>query len=161
MAYAEKRKDGYRLRASCGYDASGKQITRSKSWRPEPGGAAKRTEKELQTALVRFQEECDSCSISGNIKFSVFAAQWLKEYAEKTMKKSSIERMRKYAPRADAALGHLSMDKITTRHMQRFVNNLGEDGVNKTTGGGLKPKTIKTICLTFPRCFNTLSAWVC
>ena len=30
MAYAEKRKDGYRLRASCGYDASGKQITRSK-----------------------------------------------------------------------------------------------------------------------------------
>ena len=98
MAYAEKRKDGYRLRASCGYDASGKQITRSKSWRPEPG--------------------------------------W-------------------------SALGHLSMDKITTRHMQRFVNNLGEDGVNKTTGGGLKPKTIKTICLTFPRCFNTLSAWVC
>ena len=101
MAYAEKRKDGYRLRASCGYDASGKQITRSKSWRPEPGWSAKRTEKELQTALVRFQEECDSCSISGNIKFSVFA---------------------------DAALGHLSMDKITTRHMQRFVNNLGEDG---------------------------------
>lgn len=143
MAYAEKRKDGYRLRASCGYDASGKQITLSKSWRPEPGWSAKRTEKELQTALVRFQEECDSCSISGNIKFSVFAAQWLKEYAEKTMKKSSIERMRKYAPRADAALGHLSMDKITTRHMQRFVNNLGEDGVNKTTGGGLKPKTIK------------------
>lgn len=143
MAYAEKRKDGYRLRASCGYDASGKQITRSKSWRPEPGWSVKRTEKELQTALVRFQEECDSCSISGNIKFSVFAAQWLKEYAEKTMKKSSIERMRKYAPRADAALGHLSMDKITTRHMQRFVNNLGEDGVNKTTGGGLKLKTIK------------------
>ena len=143
MAYAEKRKDGYRLRASCGYDASGKQITRSKSWRPEPGWSAKRTEKELQTALVRFQEDCDSCSISGNIKFSVFAAQWLKEYAEKTMKKSSIERMRKYAPRADAALGHLSMDKITTRHMQRFVNNLGESGVNKTTGGGLKLKTIK------------------
>ena len=85
MAYAEKRKDGYRLRASCGYDASGKQITRSKSWRLEPGWSAKRTEKELQTALVRFQEECDSCSISGNIKFSVFAAQWLKEYAEKTM----------------------------------------------------------------------------
>lgn len=89
MAYAEKRKDGYRLRASCGYDASGKQITRSKSWKPEPGWSAKRTEKELQTALVRFQEECDSCSISGNIKFSVFAAQWLKEYAEKTMKKAA------------------------------------------------------------------------
>lgn len=143
MAYAEKRKDGYRLRASCGYDASGKQITRSKTWKPAPEWTEKRTEKELQKELVRFQEECDSCSISGNIKFSVFAAQWLKEYAEKTMKKSSIERMRKYAPRADAALGHLSMDKITPRHIQQFVYNLGESGVNKTTGGGLAPKTIR------------------
>ena len=143
MAYAEKRKDGYRLRASCGYDATGKQVTRSKSWKPAPGWSAKRTEKELQAALLRFQEECDSCTISGSVKFAVFAAQWMKEYAEKAMKKSSVERMRKYAPRADIALGHLSMDKITPRHVQQFINNLSEPGINKTTGGGLSPKTVK------------------
>lgn len=46
-------------------------------------------------------------------------------------------------PRIYAALGHLRLDKITIRNIQHFINNLSDDGINKTTGGGLSPKTIR------------------
>ena len=144
MAYAEKRANGsYRLRASCGYSADGRQVTRSKTWTPAPGLTGKKLEKELLRALDRFQAECDSCTMPGNVKFSVFADQWFTEYAEKRLKKSSFKRMKAYKARTYAAIGHLRMDKITARHVQQFINNLGEDGINETTGKGLAPKTIK------------------
>lgn len=145
MAYYEKRANGaYRLRASCGYSANGRQVTRSKTWTPAPGLTGKKLEKELQRALDRFQDECDGCTMPGNVKFSVFADQWFTEYAEKRLKKSSLKRMKAYKARTYAAIGHLRMDKITTRHVQQFINNLGEDGINETTGNGLAPKTIKS-----------------
>lgn len=76
MAYAEKRANGsYRLRASCGYSADGRQVTRSKTWTPATGLTGKKLEKELLRALDRFQAECDSCTMPGNVKFSVFADQ--------------------------------------------------------------------------------------
>ncbi len=143
MAYAEKRGESYRLRASCGYTADGRQIQRSKTWKPAPGMSEKKIQKELEKELLRFQEECESCTMSGDIKFSVFAEQWFSEYAAKKLKASSIQRMRKYTERVNQAIGHLRMDKITPRHIQQFLNNLSEPGINQTTGGGLAPKTIK------------------
>lgn len=143
MAYAEKRGDTYRLRASCGYSADGRQIQRSKTWKPVPGMSEKKIQKELEKELLRFQEECDSCTISGDVKFSVFADQWFAEYAVKKLKASSYQRMKKYTERVYQAIGHLRMDKITPRHIQQFINNLSEPGINQTTGGGLSPKTIK------------------
>ena len=144
MAYAEKRKNGsYRLRASCGYDAAGRQVTRSTVWNPPDGLNEKKLAIELQRALDRFQEQCDNCTMPGNIKFSVFADQWFEEYAKMRLKKSSCKRMTEYKGRTYAAIGHLRMDKITTRHIQLFINNLCEDGINKTTGKGLAPKTVK------------------
>ena len=65
------------------------------------------------------------------------------EYAAKRLKASSYQRMKKYSERVNQAIGHLRMDKITPRHIQHFINNLSEPGINQTTGGGLSPKTIK------------------
>lgn len=41
------------------------------------------------------------------------------------------------------SLAHLRLDKITTRAIQSFINNLSEEGINKSTGGGLDPKTVR------------------
>ena len=144
MAYAEKRPNGtYRLRASCGYTAEGRQVQRSKTWKPAPGLSDKKLEKELQKALQAFQDECDNCSVSGNVKFSVFADQWFEEYAKLELKAGSIFRLEKYKERTYSALGHIPMDKITPRHIQAFITNLSEPGTNKSTGSGLSPKTIR------------------
>ena len=46
--------------------------------------------------------------------------------------------------RIHAALGHLYMDKITPRQIQKFINSLSEPGANQTKDGkGLSPKSVK------------------
>ena len=99
-------------------------------------------EKELERQKVLFEESCNGQTAGGNIKFEVFAKQWFKEYAEVKLRERTIARYRQLEARTYAALGHLRMDKITVRHVQKFIHNLGEEGINQTTGGRLAPKTI-------------------
>ncbi len=140
MASITKRGQTYRIRVSDGYDVYGKQIIRSMTWTPEPGMTQRQIEKELNRQVVLFEE---NGTIISNIKFQTFAEQWFKECAEKTLRAKTIERYHQYEKRVYTAIGHLRIDKITARKLQCFINNLGEDGINETTGGTLAPKTIK------------------
>ena len=143
MATTTKRGESYRIRASCGYDAKGKQVTRSMTWKPEQGMTAKQIEKELKRQAVLFEEKCSGEGWGGNVKFEAFFKQWLEEYAEKQLRIRTVARLRQMEARIYAALGHLRLDKLTIRHVQSFINNLGEDGMNQNTGGKLSPKTIR------------------
>ena len=57
MATVTKRGNAYQIRVSCGYNAAGKHIMRSHTWKPEPGMTAKQTEKELQRQIVAFENK--------------------------------------------------------------------------------------------------------
>ena len=78
-----------------------------------------------------------------NIKFEPLAKQWFKEYAEIKLRPRTLERYHQLEERTYAAIGHLKMDKITMRHLQKFIDNLSEKGINKRTGGGLAPKSVR------------------
>lgn len=138
-----KKGDSYQIRSFCGYDAKGKQIVRRKTWKPNPGMTPKQIEKELQRQCLLFDQDCAAGAAAGNIKFQTFAEQWFKEYAEKNLRPRSVSRLHDLEARTYAALGHLRIDKISTRSVQSFINNLSEDGINQRTGGGLSPKTIR------------------
>ncbi len=142
MPTITQRNGTYKITVSCGYDSNGKQIRQHKTWKPAPGMTKKQIEKELQRQAVLFEEECDGLSLGGNIKFADFAEQWFTEYAEKRLKARTIHARRQLSVRTYEAIGHLRMDKITTRHIQKFINNLSENGINQKTGKGLAPKTI-------------------
>lgn len=142
MATIKKQGNGYKITVSCGYDYSGKQIRKHKTWTPPQGMTAKQIEKELQRQAVLFEEQADGLSVGGSVKFQEFAEQWFAEYAEKKFKARTLERSHQLSKRAYTALGHLRMDKITPRHVQQFINNLSEDGVHQLTGKGLAPKTV-------------------
>lgn len=105
----------------------------------------KQIEKELQRQAVLFEEECDGLSLGGNIKFADFAEQWFTEYAERKLKARTIERSHQIAERVNPAIGHLRMDKVTPRHIQKLINNLSEDGMNQKTGKKLSPSSIRRI----------------
>lgn len=47
MANITKRNDSYLIRVSCGYDANGKQIVHSITWKPDKKYTPKQLEKEL------------------------------------------------------------------------------------------------------------------
>lgn len=144
MATIQKRGNSYKITVSCGYDLTGKQIRRHKTFTPDKGMTEKQVEKAVQREAVLFEESCKTGKAAdGNVKFEAFTEQWFREYAEPKLKKRSIDRYRQFTKRVYTAMGHLRMDKITTRSLQAFVMNLSEDGMNERTGGGLSAKTIK------------------
>ena len=145
MATYTKRGCSYRIRASVGYTPEGKQVMKSKTWTPAPGMTERQIEKELNRQMVLFDEECRGSSLSdGHIKFQTFADQWLNEYVDKTLGKRTQHNYRQMTPRIYEAIGHLYLDKITPRQLQRFINSLGEPGASHATADhGLSPKSIK------------------
>lgn len=140
MATITKRGDSYRIRVSDGYDVHGKQIMRSMTWTPTPGMSDRQIEKELNRQAVLFEE---AKSATANVKFEVFAEQWFRERVEGgKLKENTREKYRRLSVRTYKAIGHLRLDKITKRHIQLFINNLEEDGINQVTKKKLSSKSV-------------------
>ncbi|MCL2639075.1 MAG: site-specific integrase [Oscillospiraceae bacterium] len=99
--------------------------------------------KEVQRQAVLFEEKCKQGQETIAIKFQALAEEWLKTYAKQNLRHSTYEGYLKYEKRIYSAIGHLRLDRITTRDIQRFINSLSQDGVNGRTGKGLSPKTIR------------------
>lgn len=134
MPTITKRGDTYRIRAYCGYDAKGKQVCRSTTWKPAPGMTPKQIEKELQRQAVLFEEKCSGQGWGGAVKFETFCKQWFEEYAKTTLRLRTVARLQQLEARTYAALGHIRLDKLTPRHIQTFINDLGKEGVSEREG---------------------------
>ena len=145
MATITKRGDTYRITVSCGYDLTGKQIRRSFTYKPEAGMTKKQIEKELQRQAVLADERLkNGFTLDGNVKFEEFARQWLEQVEKQgDLKPLTIKRLKQCQERTYQAIGHLRLNKINKMHVQSFINNLAEEGINKQTGGGLSTKTQK------------------
>ena len=142
MSTVTRRGNSYRIKVSCGYDINGKQIVQTKTWKPDKEMSEKQIEKEVQRQAVLFEESCKIGSVTANIKFEAFAEQWFEEYARLNLRNTSYERMRRITHRVYPVIGHIRLDKITSRHIQQFVNNLALNGRNEINGDKLSRKTI-------------------
>lgn len=142
MASIEKRGNSYRVKVSCGYRTNGKQVTQKMTWTPEPNMTEKQIEKELMRQAVLFEEECKRGQIVSAVKFEAFAEEWFEDYAKLNLKSTTYTRQRQLTKRVYASLGHIRLDKLTTREIQRFINSLAKDGVNENTGKALSRKTM-------------------
>lgn len=143
MASYYKRGKSYVIRVSCGYDASGKQIYSSMTWKPDDKMTPRQVEKELARQVVLFEEKCKSGYQTGAIKFETFAEEWFDEYARINLRNTTYRWLLPLRKRIYASIGHLRMDKITPRQIQAFINSLSKDGANEITGKPLAPKTIR------------------
>jgi len=155
VATVKKRGNAYKITVSLGYDVKGKQVRRHMTYTPELNMTTRQIEKELERKRVLFEEECNSGIVScGRAKFEVFARQWFDEYAEPKLKTTTIKGYHDCEKRVYTAIGHLYMNKITTRTIQKFILNLSEDGVNLQTGGGMSPKSVKNYLSFISSIFN-------
>lgn len=143
MAMIQKRGSSYSIRVSCGYDAHGKQVLRSMTWKPDPKLSPKQIEKELNRQAVIFEETCKQGYQGTAEKFEPFCEDWFENYAKPNLRNTTYERLLQLRKRVYKAIGHMRMDKITARQIQAFVNTLSRDGANEKTGKPLAPKTIK------------------
>ncbi len=141
MATIRKRGNSYQIRVSCGYDTSGNQVIQTMTWKPAENMTAKQVEKELQKQAILFEDKCMKGQVTANIKFQDFAEQWFEEYAKLNLRNTSYERMRQLTVRVYPAIGHLRLDKITSRHIQQFINDLALNGKSLKNGKPLSRKT--------------------
>lgn len=145
MATYTKRGKSYRIRVSVGYTPDGKQVMKSRTWTPGPDMTQRQTERELTRQMVLFEEQCRGASVvNGHVKLEAFTRQWMDEHVETSLSLRTQENYRQALSRINAALGHLYIDKITPRQIQKFINGLSEPGSNqKSVECGLSPRYIR------------------
>ena len=125
MATIRKRGDSYQIRVSCGYDTDGKQITRTKTWKPERDMTEKQKEKALQKIAILFEEQCSrGLFLDASMKFAAFSDIWLQNYAEKQLRATTVFNYRNMMKRVNQGIGHLKMDKIQPHHLMTFYDEL-------------------------------------
>ena len=145
MANIRKRGNSYQIRVGVGYKPDGTQISRSMTWSPAPGMSERQIEKELNRQAVIFEEECRSRSAGGMVKFEIFAEEWFSEYAKSNLRNTTFNFLYHQRLRVYRAIGDTSMEKITVRQLQEFINSLSKDGANEVNGKPLSPKTVRHV----------------
>ena len=147
MAAIQRRGNSFRIKVSCGYDTHGKQVVQSMTWKPDEGMTEKQIEKEVQRQAVLFEEACLKGNIVSVVKFEEFSRQWFSEYAEKRLKAQTIRGYHYLEPRIYKAIGHLRIDKMTPRHVQKFINELSEEERKDALGAKGQKLSAKTVKL--------------
>ncbi len=142
MANISKRGNSYRIKVFCGYDVNGKQKLQTKTWTPPEGLTERQIKKELDKQVLLFEEECKKGQVTAAVKFQTFAEQWFNEYAILNLRKTSFARQKQLTTRVYPAIGHLRIDKITSRDIQKFVTDLALKGKSLVNGKPLSRKTV-------------------
>ena len=144
MATVQQRGNSYFICVSGGRDVNGKQIRHTMTWTPGQGMTKKQAAKELERQKVLFQEGIRGGNRNRAVKFEAYARQWFREIASLKLKQRTLANYHSLETRIYKAIGHLRMDKITSRDIQKFVLELseGQRGDRYKTGK-LAPKTVR------------------
>ena len=107
MASIEKRGDSYRVTVSAGYDASGRKLRQSATFKPDRLTATGRTkaEKEVQTFAAQFEHDvkAGALSVGGSMRFSELVDCYLEQYAALELEKGTADGYRAILEKAPAA----------------------------------------------------------
>lgn len=124
MASIRKRGDTYQITVCCGYSADGtSKIRQSTTWKPsKPNLTPKQLEKQLQAAAAEFEQRCKSeGAVVASVKFEPFCEAYLSDVASRTLKPSTLSYYEQLKPRVYSQIGHLRLDRITPREVDKFI----------------------------------------
>ena len=124
MASIRKRGDTYQITVCCGYSADGtSKIRQSTTWKPsKPNLTPKQLEKQLQAAAAEFERRCKTeGTVVAAVKFETFAESYLADVASRTLKPSTLAYYEQLKPRVYSQIGHLRLDRITPREIDKFI----------------------------------------
>ena len=78
------------------------------------------------------------------VKFQDFATDYLTNVAPNNLKAGTLQNYHNYSKRVFKEIGHLRLDKITKRHIQKFINEMASgERLDKYRKGALSAKTIR------------------
>lgn len=125
MATIQKRGDSYKITVSAGYDAEGKQIRHTMTYKPEAKEGTRKQEKELQKVALDFEERVKNGEIySGEkITFNQFMETWEKEWSKNNLTPSQQECYKRLLEKHVCVhIGNMKIADIKTMHCQKIIN---------------------------------------
>lgn len=142
-----KRGVSYKITVSNGYDATGKKLRATTTYRPNPTQTLRQQKKALEKFVYEFEQKVkNGCSIEGDkITLREFTQQWLEEYASHQLELTTISSYNNYIKKHILpALGHYKLSEIKPLHLQSFYNSLLRDGIRSDgKSGGYSPATVR------------------
>ena len=163
MASIRKRGKGYQITVSNGRKSDGTQIIETATFIPDPDKTERQNRKALEKFVVEFEDKVISGQYlnGGKMLYKDYVELWLKDYAQKQMEQTSIERCESSLNNLIVPeIGHLKLSQIRPLHIQDFYNKLLKDGY--TVQGKKKPykaNTIKRIHQIISSTLNTAVQW--
>lgn len=129
---ARNGKVTYYIRAFDGYNSNGEQIVRSMTWKPPANLTERQIEKELQRQIVMFEESVKKGTyFDSNTRFAEYAEEWLENNKPPLLAPKTYIRYKSLLKNINAAIGHIQLVKLQSHHLQKFYNNLREDGIKQ------------------------------
>lgn len=154
---AKNGKITYYIRVSDGYDSKGEQIVRSTTWTPPANLTERQAEKELQKQVIKFEDEVKNGSCyDSNTRFEDYSNEWLSNNKPPLLAPKTYIRYESLLQAINTAIGHIPLCKLQSHHLQKFYNNLRENGVKKI-GSYAIAKGLKDIMKTKGVSRNELS----
>lgn len=101
----------------------------------------KTREKEMQNIYYISEDLGLQTKVSSSMSFEEYSELWIAEN-ESVLSPKTAARYRSLLLRINMGIGHLSLQKITSHHLNAFYKRLAQNGVNQRTGGRLSDKTI-------------------
>ena len=109
-----------------------------------------KTQKELLPKLHRAIEAYRGVDLTEESRMTLgeWFERWFKDYAEVTLRPSTVRGYRRYAAQINRSLGDKQISLITTQQIQRMYNKLKRDGREKARekfGDGLSDSSVRSI----------------
>lgn len=149
MPSIRKRKETYQIIVSCGYDITGKKLTETTTFSPDPLLTPKQRERAVKAFAAEFESRVKSGYAMDGRKITLkeFSDKWLKECANVNLQPGTVV---KYSEELDdkilPALGHLKLSEIKPHILNAFYLSMLQDGARKDgkPGGYSKASIHKT-----------------
>ncbi len=130
MASVLNRNGSYFIMVSLGYDLNGKQIRKTKNWKPPAGMSPSAVKKELEKVKVEFEQAVLSGKIlEGNINFRDFSERWLRDYGEMQLAPKTLDRYRRMLEdRIYPNIGSIRLDKLQPHNLMELYKQISKPG---------------------------------
>jgi integrase len=142
----QRGKNSWQIIVSCGYDATGKKLSETKTVKKPSGMTDRQWEKELQKIALEFEIQIEKGEYYEPSKITIteFIDKWLEQHGKNLEIKTLYRYQSLLNGRVKTALGHLKLDQIKPLHLLDFYRNLQESGIREDgKKGGLSNKTIQ------------------
>ncbi len=145
MATIKKRGKSFQLIISCGYDSNGKQIRKTRTFKPPEGVTEKKAVKLAERAAIEFENQYKNIPmLNENMKFSELTKLYIELYAQNALKPCTLYNYQiTIKSRFLPEFGSQRLKQINNAIISRWLNSLD-----------VQPSTVHKIYTTLQSIFT-------